>query len=230
MTTPSCSSPLRSTARGRCPGAAPRARAGGLAGALAALWLACAQLSQPVAPEDWELLVRPSDLGAFGVQVRDPEELEVLERKSFGDGSTHLSYKFTNLDRERGTPMTLIVRLSLEPSEVAAERAYAERSAGTAIGALGRDVRWNDGFFTWGDESRFGYIYVNDRPNGTLFHTRSGIRVYSFVAAGLVVDDPEAWRQLILPRLEALERRAAPSASGFDGRGWLRDRGSPPAP
>ena len=198
-------------------------RSGGIAAALALAGLACAPRPEPSPPPDWELLVRAGDLTPFGVEVRDPEELEVLERKTFGDGSTHLSYKFTNLDRERGAPITLIVRLSLERNEVVAERAYTERSSGTAIGALGRDVRWDDAFFAWGDESRFGYIYVNDRPNGTLFHTRSGTCVYSFVVAGLVIDDPQAWRSLIVPRLEALEGRGQPGGSGFDWLGWFRD-------
>ena len=65
------------------------------------------------------------------------------------------------------------------------------------------------GFFQFTQSSRFYALNKDGRTVGNYFTVREGRWVFSFFFVGAYVDDPEIWKELIEPRLQAISSRAA---------------------
>ena len=60
------------------------------------------------------------------------------------------------------------------------------------------------GFYNYGDSSDFFVLKKNGVPVGNYFSVREGTKTYSILLAGMYIEDPEIWKELVEAKLKAV--------------------------
>jgi hypothetical protein len=60
------------------------------------------------------------------------------------------------------------------------------------------------GFYKFGESSSFSILKKDGKNVGNYFTVRDGTKTYTILLAGLYIDDPEVWKELVEPKLKAL--------------------------
>ena len=170
------------------------------------LILSCSCAKQSIREEDKPLLLTVEDLVPYGLSVENYEQYEVFHRDIYVDGAVEIEYEF-DPPEDSGIGFYLAVAASFELTTKDAKVAYQMERKGTTIGAKlgGATISEAKGFFTYGDESFFGFFMGERGPGGNLFITRTGTKVYVVVMGGVYFDNSDEWADLITPKLQYLE-------------------------
>lgn len=170
------------------------------------LILSCGCAKQSIREEDKPLLLTVEELAPYGLSLDNYRQYEVFRRNIYVDGAIEVEYEFDPPD-DSGIHLYLSVAASFEPTEGDAKLAYLTERKGTTLGAKlgGVTVTESKEFFTYGDESFFGFLMGEKGPGGNLFITRAGTKVYVVLMGGVYFDNQDDWAELITPKLQYLE-------------------------
>jgi hypothetical protein len=170
------------------------------------LILSCGCAKQSIREEDKPLLLTVEDLAPYGLSLDNYWQYEVFRRNINVDGAIEIEYEF-DPPEESGINLYLAVAASFERTTKDAKVAYLMEQKGTTFGAKlgGAAVSESMEFFTYGDESFFGFLMGEKGPGGNLFITRTGTKVYVVLIGGVYFDSPDDWAELITPKLQYLE-------------------------
>ena len=168
--------------------------------------LSCGCARQSIREEDKPLLLTVAELAPYGLSLDNYRQYEVFRRKVFVDGAIEVAYEFDPPD-DSGINLYLSVAASFERTESDAKLAYVTERKGTTLGAKlgGVTITESKGFFTYGDESFFGFFMGEKGPGGNLFITRIGSKLYVVLIGGVYFDNRDDWTELITPKLQYLE-------------------------
>jgi hypothetical protein len=170
------------------------------------LILFCGCSEQSIREEDKPLFLIVEELAPYGLILENYRQYEVFRRNTYVDGAIEVEYEF-DPPEDSGINLYLSVTASFERTERDAKLAYLTEQKGTTLGAKlgGAAVSELKGFFTYGDESFFGFLMGEKGPGGNLFMTRTGTKVYVVLIGGVYFDNLDDWSELITPKLQYLE-------------------------
>ena len=159
--------------------------------------------STPLQPQDTALLVTAADLEPFGATL--PADFPVFERSSKTEllGSLELEYQF-DARAAGGAYPYLYSTINREATVSSAVAAYGAVKAG--LGMADIDARDDSERFRYGDWSYFGTLLREGEARGFVFYMRDDLTVYLLMVSGMHMDVEQLWEQLLLPRLEMLNR------------------------
>jgi hypothetical protein len=168
--------------------------------------LSCGCAEQSIHEKDKPLLLTVADLAPYGVSPDNYQQYEVFRRNIYVDGAIEIEYEF-DPPEDSGINFYLSVVASFERTTKDAKVAYLMERKGTTFGAKlgGAAVSESMEFFTYGDESFFGFLMGEKGPGGNLFITRTGTKVYVVLIGGVYFDNADDWAELITPKLQYLE-------------------------
>lgn len=154
--------------------------------------------------QDRALVVDAAALAARAPGLAVDPKKEQLKKEKDAFGVVTVSYEY------EGQP-ALYVKSSASFDRTAsdAKTSYGAARLGlqgylAATGKLQTVARRD--LLEWGDESESSLLVRNGKPLGNFFIARKGGRVFMLMTAGLYFDDPETMGEIVLPRLEAMER------------------------
>ena len=159
--------------------------------------------SAPLQPQDTALLVTAADLEPFGATL--PADFPIFERSSKTEllGSLELEYQF-DARAAGGAYPYLYSTINRETTVSSAVAAYGAVKAG--LGMADIEARDDSQRFRYGDWSYFGTLLRAGEPRGFVFYMRDDLTVYLLMVSGMHMDVAQVWEQLLLPRLEMLNR------------------------
>lgn len=162
-----------------------------------------AREERPPDPEDRVAMLSAADVLALVGETADPA-LETATRETRWDGSVELSWSYTDHAR----PFFLQGSINLENDSTDATLVYQGARIGVSIGG-GGDLVLDPvpGGVGWGDVAELHVLRAADgTPVGNQFVGRKGSRVYWVLWSGAWTDDPALLAEMLVPRLEAMER------------------------
>ena len=152
-----------------------------------------------------EIILRAQDIAPYGFEFGDASRHETFSKTVYFDRSYELEYEFQTPENSGLDPLYLNVSVSFEPSVRDARMTQGATKLGLSAGTYFERMKMEEkqGFFKYGDESAY-YLLLSKSgaPGGSYFVTREGSKVYSLIVAGAVFDDPQAWAELVLPKLQ----------------------------
>ncbi len=159
--------------------------------------------STPLQPQDTAVLVTAADLGPLGAPL--PADFPRFEqsRKTELLGSVELEYQF-DARAAGGAYPYLYSTINRETTVSSAVAAYGAVKAG--LGMADIEARDDSERFRYGDWSYFGTLLRDGEPRGFVFYMRDDLTVYLLMVSGTHIDVEQLWQQLLLPRLEMLNR------------------------
>ena len=159
--------------------------------------------STPLEPHDKALLVTAADLEPFGAPL--PADFPRFEHSSKTEllGSIELEYQF-DARAAGGAYPYLYSTINRETTVSSAVAAYGAVKAG--LGMANIEARDDSQRFRYGDWSYFGTLLRDGAPRGFVFYMRDDLTVYLLMVSGIHTDIAQLWEQLLLPRLEMLNR------------------------
>lgn len=173
---------------------------------LAILLILSGCAKQSIREEDKPLLLTVEELAPYGLSLDNYRQYEVFRRHIYVDGAIEVEYEF-DPPADSGINLYVSVAASFERTERDAKLAYLTERKGTTLGAKlgGVSVTELKEFFTYGDESFFGFLMGEKGPGGNLFITRTGTKVYVVLMGGVYFDNRDDWAELITAKLQYLE-------------------------
>ena len=169
--------------------------------------LASACVKGTITDEEKSHLLTVEDLATFGVKAAEPETFGKFQKTSHLDFSKELEYEYEVPEGVHvATPLYLTSSISIERSLSDARSTYLlQEKTFMVVGKWrGLAVDEKQGFFQWGDASKFALLVKNDKPVGNLYLARKGTTVYLLVLSGVYFDDPKLWAELMEPKLRGL--------------------------
>jgi hypothetical protein len=175
---------------------------------MVALVTACSE-SASLTEQDKAAVLQIEDLALWieGFEP-DPTKGSLVKTKEF-DKSYDIEYTYE--DEEGDTPLYLYHSVSVQPSSSDALIVHKAMDFGTWIGSGETNLVTRNDLFSWGDESEFCLWQTESGDTfGNYFTGRKGKKVVLIAISGVYFDDPEAIRELLAEKLEALERLPVP--------------------
>jgi hypothetical protein len=159
--------------------------------------------STPLQPQDTALLVTAADLEPFGAAL--PAHFPTFEQSSKTEllGSIELEYQFDARAAGSAYPY-LYSTINRETTVSSAVAAYGAIKAGLGIADI--EARDDSERFRYGDWSYFGTLLHHGEARGFVFYMRDELTVYLLMVSGMHMEVDQLWEQLLLPRLEMLNR------------------------
>jgi hypothetical protein len=159
--------------------------------------------SVPLQPQDTALLVTAADLEPMGAAL--PTDFPAFEHGSKTEllGSMELEYEF-DARAAGGAYPYLYSTINRETTVSSAVAAYGAVKAG--LGMADIEARDDSERFRYGDWSYFGTLLHEGEARGFVFYMRDDLTVYLLMVSGMHMDVEQLWEQLLLPRLEMLNR------------------------
>ncbi len=119
-------------------------------------------------------------------------------------GAVEVDYEY----QSAGSGIHLLCAITRNPGQRSAERDMlamidALDSFARAEGLSNRPV---EGFFSWGEDSRFSVLENQGEPLGNAFLARDGETTFMLLLTGLIFDDADHFAELIAPKLANLDR------------------------
>ena len=164
--------------------------------------LACAS-TVPVQPGDEELVVTLSSLQAStSLQATNPLG-EKLTRTQGRGGEIEIEYEYAPTASSAPAPF-VFSSYGFYPTPDIAETRFWAMNTGARM--ADGDIEVRDEFFRYGDHTRFGFIRNDAGVRvGTYYNMARGRSALIVMIGGLVIDDPDIWRDVISPPLRAIE-------------------------
>lgn len=160
---------------------------------------------QAAKPGDKNLVTHVALLQPYGVELpKDFEKYESLQREQWYDGTYVIEYEF-DPPKALGLP---IIYSSAERQRSKSEACTSYHAGNVGLKIAGTDMRERDDLFKYGDRSRFAMLVDNGEPYGNLFSMCSGKTAFMTIIAGFYFDDGAAWKEMIDPVLQALEKES----------------------
>lgn len=159
--------------------------------------------STPLQPRDKALLVTAADLEPYGASL--PADFPAFEHSSKTEmlGSLELEYEF-DAGGAGGSYPYLYSTINREATVSSAVAAYGAVKAG--LGMADIEARDDSERFRYGDWSYFGTLLHEGKERGFVFYMRDELTVYLLMVSGVDMEVEQLWQQLLLPRLEMLDR------------------------
>ncbi len=173
--------------------------------ALAAVLCAAGCTQAEMSEDEKELIVRAQDLAPYGFEVGDASRHEKFKKTVYFDRSYELEYEYETPDGSGLDPLYVNVSISFEENVSDAKATQGAQRIGLSAGSYVNGLKMEEkkDFFKYGDESTyFVLLSKQGAPGGSYFITREGSKVYTLIVAGAVFDDPEAWAELVTPKLK----------------------------
>lgn len=153
---------------------------------------------------DRDFLLTIDDLGQHMPGFEKQEGVEKIERDGFL-GSTEVSYEY---DPPGDEGIFLSSSITVDRSAREARDSFTGMKLGMGLMFSAEkdvDTEERNDLLKWGDESRALVLTAGGQPVGNVFLARKGRRVFFLTIAGVYFDDPEAFGELIVPKLEKME-------------------------
>lgn len=134
---------------------------------------------------------------------------EVATKRVYFDDSYEIEYKYEH-EWEDGA-LFLYHSVFWEPKLTDAIAIYTSLWVGAKVGlkfggGTAATIEEQQGFFEWGEVSRFGFLKAEEALFGNVFIARSGKHVTYFMVSGVYFDEPESFSELLTPYLEKMEQ------------------------
>ncbi len=167
--------------------------------------LACWQ-KQSVSESEKVLFLRAHDLVEYGYEFQPIDKYESFTKTKYFDGSYELKYEFQTPESEQDHPLYLSVTVTIEREKSDTLFSQGAEKIGLQIGLRREGVKIQEvkGFKKYGDDSSFSLLTKDGHVVGNIFTLRAGTRLYTVILAGMYIDDPQIWDELILPKLNLL--------------------------
>ena len=169
------------------------------------LFFSC-QRSMTVGPADKALLVQASDLVPYGYGFRNIAKHETFKKSRDFDGTLEIEYEFETPDSEKEHALYLDVMLTISRAKSDARVSRGAEKIGMLAGLKFQGIVQEEkpGFYNYGDSSDFFVLKKNGVPVGNYFSVREGTKTYSILLAGMYIEDPEIWKELVEAKLKAV--------------------------
>lgn len=164
--------------------------------------------AEPLGPNDKSAIVDIDSFLKWSGDAYTPDYSgEKIVKTRFIDESYDVDYNF-DIPEDPDAPY-LNCNITIEKTEADAAASYVGQWAGAIlgmqiIGSADVEVIERNDLFSWGDESTFAVLSIDDEPFGNMFITRDGSRTFFIVFSGNYTDDGETAGELLLPALNQL--------------------------
>jgi hypothetical protein len=167
--------------------------------------LACWQ-KPSVSESEKALFLRARDLVEYGYEFKPIDKYESFAKTKYFDGSCELEYEFQTPESEQDHPLYLSVTVTIERKKSDALLSRGAEKIGLQIGLKRGGIKIQEvkEFKKYGDDSSFSLLTKDGHPVGNILSLRVGPRLYTVLLAGIYIDDPQIWDELILPKLKLL--------------------------
>ena len=162
--------------------------------------LGCMQ-GEVTAPER-DMFVRGHDFADdIEMTIEQTVEHETFTKTKFFDGSVQIEYEF---EPPENFGIYLTETISFEPkkSEAKTMRSLEDSTVGLALRAYGLEKVEIPDFYKYGDSSIFYALKKDGRTVGNYFTVVENGKVFSLMIAGVFIDDPDVWREIVEPKLK----------------------------
>jgi hypothetical protein len=164
--------------------------------------------TQEINPEDYPFLICAKDLQIYQLNLDLSGSAEEARHKKWINGVHDYKYEYDRRDSNEFTPLFFSVRLEIEKNEKDAKETYREGLAviTKASAAAGMPCREIENIIHWGNENYYAIREKNGKPIGLIFMGRLKNKVYSLIMVGLYSSDHSLITDLVIPRLQNIDR------------------------
>lgn len=161
----------------------------------------------PPSEEDRGLVVTAEEIAALVPDLEVDRKHEKFRRSRDFFGSVEFTYEYE--PPEGGLYINCTASIERAASDAVTSLGAARLGFRGYLGAA-TEVKEErrDELFKWGDNSEFSILTKNGKAFGNFFAARKGNKVFMLMLAGVYVEDADILRDLLTPRLEALEKYA----------------------
>ena len=162
--------------------------------------------SLPISDKEWQVVIDARDLAAWSDGLPIEAQYEQLTKVRFFDFSHEVSYEYDH--DAYGVYLNSTLNVEKKASDALATYLplWAATKAGLSLTAETEiTVEEPEGFFAWGDQSRFAILHSNGSPFGNLFIARKGKKVFYLMVAGIYFDSASQWQEFVSPTLQSIE-------------------------
>lgn len=155
---------------------------------------------------DKALLLQASALVPYGYGFQKIAQHEKFIKTRDFDGTIELEYEFETPDSEADDPlyMDVVVTVSRKRSDAKVSHGAEKLGVSAGLKLHGIVQEEKSDFYKYGDASSFFILKKDGKPVGNYFSMREGTKTYTILLAGLYIDDPEVWKELVEPKLKSL--------------------------
>ena len=156
------------------------------------------------------VILTGAELEPFGFAMPTGAIDETWEGRRWFDGSREIEYVYETLDDTEQMPLYLSVNVSWEKSRPDAIGVYGATLLGFKVGTVSEDIESREltDDCHYGDRCSLLLVTRDKRPLGNQFVLTAGRSVYIVQIFGLYFDEPEAWHEMIVPKVTALKNLA----------------------
>lgn len=160
-----------------------------------------------VVPADYEVLVTARDFIDRGLELADCANCVQQSSIRNIDGTVTVNYTYQGVRDTAYDYLFIQEELMVSSSKYPARQSLKIQSKvyRASLKLFGKVVAHDTVMGEFGDEHRFAVLYRDSLPVGNLFHCRIGGRVLHLLLLGIYFADADVWRDLVAPKLEALE-------------------------
>lgn len=163
------------------------------------------QRSLTVGPADKVLLLQATELVPYGYGFQSIAKHETFKKSRDFDGTIEIEYEFETPDGEVENSLYLDVVVTVSRAKSDARVSQGAEKLGLLAGLRLEGIVQEEkpGFYSYGDSSSFFVLKKGGTPVGNYFSVREGTKTYSILLAGMYIEDPEIWKELVEPKLKA---------------------------
>ena len=172
---------------------------------LSSLFFVQCQRPLVVGDADKALLLQATALVPYGYGFQRIPQHETFKKTRDFDGTIEVEYEFETPDSEKDHPlyMTVVVTVSRRKSDARVEQGAEKIGILAGLKLQGMTQEEKVDFYKYGDSSSFFILKKDGMPVGNYFTVREGTKTYTILLAGMYIDDPEVWKELVEPKLKA---------------------------
>ena len=159
-----------------------------------------------VGDADKALLFQASALVPYGYGFQKIAKHEKFIKTRDFDGTIELEYEFETPDSEADHPLYMDVVVTVSRKQSDAKVSHGAEKLGVFAGLKLHGIVQEEksDFYKYGDASSFFILKKDGKPVGNYFSMREGTKTYTILLAGMYIDDPEVWKELVEPKLKSL--------------------------
>ncbi|HSE34014.1 MAG TPA: hypothetical protein VLA93_20745 [Pyrinomonadaceae bacterium] len=159
-----------------------------------------------VGSADKALLVQATDLVPYGYGFQNIAKHETFKKSRDIDGTVEIEYEFETPDNEVEHSLYLDVVVTISRAKSDARVSSGAEKIGILAGLKFQGIVQEEkpGFYKYGDSSDFFVLKKDGTPIGNYFSVREGTKTYSILLAGMYIEDPDVWKELVEAKLKAM--------------------------
>jgi hypothetical protein len=157
--------------------------------------------------EERDIVLTAAELLSYGFTSPTGATDETWDGWRWFDGSKEIDYTYQTLDESEQMPLYLSVNIGWETTHTDAIATYGATLLGFKVGSATESVerlQLTDSC-EYGDRCVLFLLTHEQRPIGNQYVLQVGRAVYSVQLFGLYFDEPEVWREVIVPKVAALK-------------------------